>query len=159
VTRSQPHSENDCQPSINWGSSISGDAYWVTKALHGYLSLLLHYWPPPRSKIKHIKGKTWIQILSISQPAKHANVIPGCQIIDSHWELLSNSKGKHIICIYRWTHWTTHWLPAQFRRVWSFLLNCTRMDGSGWSTTRTANSVLVGFRPVPAPEATVLNRC
>jgi len=27
------------------------------------------------------------------------NVIPGCEIIDFHWKLLSNNKGKHNRCI------------------------------------------------------------
>jgi len=51
---------------------ICSVAYWVMKASHGCWSLSLHYWPPPSSKIQIIKGKTWIQILLISQPAKHA---------------------------------------------------------------------------------------
>ena len=87
------------------------------------------------------------------------NVIPGSQIIDFDWELLSNSKGKHIICIYRWTRWITRWVSAQFRWVESFLLNRTRMDGSGSSTMQNANLAPVRFPPGPGPEATVQNRC
>ena len=30
---------------------------------------------------------------------------------------LSGSKNKSIIWIYKWTRWTTRWLPAQFKRV------------------------------------------
>jgi len=72
VTWSRRHSNNIHQPSVNWGSSISGDADRVMKASHGFLSLSLKYWPPPWSKIQIIKRKTWIKILSMSQHAKHA---------------------------------------------------------------------------------------
>jgi len=67
------------------------------------------------------------------------NVIPGCQRIDFDWVLLSNSKGKHIICIYRCNCCTTCWVPAQFRLVGRFLLNHSWMDGSGLLMIRTTN--------------------
>jgi hypothetical protein len=48
------------------------------------------------------------------------NVITGCWICDFDKMLLSNSKNKRTIWIYRWTNWTTHWQPAQFRWVGRF---------------------------------------
>ena len=71
MTWSRRHSDNISQPTINGGSSSVGDAAWVMNASHGYLRLYMNYWPSPWSKIQIIKRKRWINILSISQNAKH----------------------------------------------------------------------------------------
>jgi len=113
----------------------------------------------PGQKYKILEEKHEFKYCRYRNLQNMQNVICGCQIIDFDWALLSNRKGKHIICIYRWTRWTTRWVPPQFRWVGSILSNRTQMDGSGLLTIQTANLAPVRFRPGPGPEVTVQNRC
>jgi hypothetical protein len=83
---------------------------------------------------------------------------------DVKWSILTEyynriAKASILYSMYRWTRCTTHWKPAQFRRIGRCRWNCTRMDSSGLLTTRVANLAPVRFRPVPGPEVTVQTRC
>ena len=55
--------------------------------------------------------------------------------------VLSNSRNKCIIWIYRWTRWTTPWQLTQFRQVERLQSNCTRINTTcvltTWIRTRT----------------------
>ena len=101
----------------------------------------------------------WFQNNQYCNVQNMQKVIVGCWKCDFDKILLLYSKNKSIIWIYRWTRWTTRWQPAQFRQVVRCPSNCTRIDGSGALTTRTANVETGRFWPVPGSEAPVLNRC
>jgi hypothetical protein len=73
--------------------------------------------------------------------------------------LLTNSKNKTLIWMYRWTRWATCWQPVQFRCVGSLPSNRMQDNHSVLLTTQTANVATVMFGPGPGPEVTVRNGC
>ena len=85
-------------------------------------------------------------------------VIAGCLISYFDQILLSYSKSKSILWIYRWGHWMTRWQAAQFRPVGRFPSNRTHTHISGVLMTWTTNSATVWFQPRPGPKTTVRNR-
>jgi len=101
----------------------------------------------------------WFQNNQYCNVQNMQKVIVGCWKCDSDKILVLYTKNKSIIWIDRWTHWTTRWQPAQFRRVMRCPWNHTWIDGSPVLTSRTANLEMGHFRPVPGPKGPVLNCC
>jgi len=103
----------------------------------------------PGQKYISLKEKHELKYCRSRDMQNMHNVITGCQMIDFDWVLWSNSKSKHVIWIYRWTHCTTGWEPAQIQtgremsmepcpnRQFRFIDHPDRQSGSGLVPTRT----------------------
>jgi len=86
---------------INSASTIFGLAYWVFKALHRYLSSLPNYWPLSKARRQNIIWKQGFQNNRDRKLQNMLKVITGCWISDLDNILLSNTKNKRSVRIYR----------------------------------------------------------
>jgi len=114
---------------------------------------------PDRSKYTILKVKHQFQINWYCKLQSMQQHIIGCWKRDFDKILLTNSKNKNLIWIYEWTRWVTRCQPTQCRWVASLPSNHTRVVGSGWLTTRTANLAIVQWSPGPGPKVKVRNSC